>query len=128
LHPYLPSAKEAHNITCTGASFDPAQEDLVQAFHSIWTTPALLLHKAQTAMKSQIVEAFDISIFPTQNTIFLDLTFSKNYGNIFSVKFIATAHSFSNMLSNCSLHPLPLLMIFTQPFSSSKLSRRVKTF
>jgi hypothetical protein len=67
---YLPSAKEVRQVTCTGVSYDPENEDLVQAFRSIWTTPELLLHKAQISMKSQIIEAFDISIFPKQNKIF----------------------------------------------------------
>ena len=66
----LPTAKEAPHVTCTGVPFDPDNDELKTVFCNIWATPALLLIKAQTAMKSKIVDVFDISIFPTQNKIF----------------------------------------------------------
>ena len=66
----LPTAKEAPHVTCTGVPYDPDTDELKTVFRTIWTTPPLLLNKAQTAMKSEIVDVFDISIFPKQNKIF----------------------------------------------------------
>ena len=51
----VPTAKEAPHVTCTGVPFDPDNDELKTVSSNIWATPALLLNKAQTAMKSEIV-------------------------------------------------------------------------
>ena len=66
----LPSSKEASHVTCTGVPFDPDNDELKIVFRTIWATPALLLNKAQTTMKSEIVDVFDTSIFPKLNKTF----------------------------------------------------------